>query len=290
MLSVLIPVFNYDVRPLVMELHRQCKDLGISYEIICIDDCSAPGWQLQNRVLAGLENVQYAELEQNTGRSAIRNKLVETARFPYLIFLDCDSKIVRPGFIRDYHSHLSPGTVLYGGRTYSPNPPADRDLLLHWRFGVKREAFTAAFRTAAPYHRFMTNNFAAPKSILEKIPFEERIRQYGHEDTLFGFELKQRGIPILHLDNPVEHQGLETAVVFLEKTEKAVANLLLVREINPAVETTLLKWASLVSSFFPAGSGAGRLKNRIRNKLLTGAPSLLWLDLYKLVFLLSLKK
>lgn len=288
MLSVLIPVYNYDVRPLVGDLDRQCSDMSIPFEIICLDDGSASHWKIKNRLLQDIQNLRYEELDQNIGRSAIRNRLVEMAKFPYLLFLDCDSKVIRHTFIRDYHTHLSPDTVLYGGRTYTPDPPADPDLLLHWQFGVKRESFPATLRRAEPYHRFMTNNFLAPKSILKKIPFEERIRQYGHEDTLFGFELKQRQIPIFHLDNPVEHQGLETAGVFLEKTERAVANLAIVQNIYPHVETTLLKWGNLLRPFFPAGAGADRLKRRIRNKLLAGNASLFWLDLYKLVCYLSL--
>ena len=40
MLSILIPVFNYDVRRLVGDLHRQLSGMKIEYEIRVYDDCS----------------------------------------------------------------------------------------------------------------------------------------------------------------------------------------------------------------------------------------------------------
>ena len=40
MLSILIPIYNYNVYPLVLELHEQCMTLGISFEILCQDDGS----------------------------------------------------------------------------------------------------------------------------------------------------------------------------------------------------------------------------------------------------------
>lgn len=40
MLSILIPTYNYNVYPLVSELHRQCLECGIAFEIIVFDDGS----------------------------------------------------------------------------------------------------------------------------------------------------------------------------------------------------------------------------------------------------------
>ena len=40
MLSILIPVYNYDVYALVSELKHQADELGIKYEILAQDDNS----------------------------------------------------------------------------------------------------------------------------------------------------------------------------------------------------------------------------------------------------------
>jgi glycosyltransferase involved in cell wall biosynthesis len=40
MLSILIPIYNYNAYPLVKELHSQCLEATIDFEIFCIDDAS----------------------------------------------------------------------------------------------------------------------------------------------------------------------------------------------------------------------------------------------------------
>ena len=40
MLSILVPIYNYNTNPLVLELHKQCLECNIEFEILCQDDCS----------------------------------------------------------------------------------------------------------------------------------------------------------------------------------------------------------------------------------------------------------
>ena len=56
-------------------------------------------------------------------------------------------------------------------------------------------------------------------------PFDERFRQYGYEDVLFGKRLKQQGVTITHTDNPVGFNTFESNEQFLRKTEEALATL-----------------------------------------------------------------
>jgi len=72
----------------------------------------------------------------------------------------------------------------------------------------------------------MTNNFLINRGILTQIKFEERLEQYGHEDTLFGFQLKMNNICILHINNPVLNGHLELNAEFLSKTEHGLENLI----------------------------------------------------------------
>ena len=92
MLSILIPVFNYDVRAFVKCLSDQSVALEVSVEIICLDDASAATFQALNAEVASLPNVEYSVSEVNLGRSAIRNAMVEKAQFEHLLFLDCDGR------------------------------------------------------------------------------------------------------------------------------------------------------------------------------------------------------
>jgi glycosyltransferase involved in cell wall biosynthesis len=92
MLSILIPVYNFDVTNFVTDLHTLCKQEKITFEIILFDDASNEDFKNKNRLLQKLPFVTYQELTQNIGRSAIRNKLAEAANYDFLMFVDCDSK------------------------------------------------------------------------------------------------------------------------------------------------------------------------------------------------------
>ncbi len=290
MLSILIPVYNYDVRPLVADLSAQCRAAAIAFEILCFDDGSRAGFRAMNRELRTLPQVRYEEMPENLGRSGIRNRLSAAARYDYLLFMDCDSGVVRDDYIAVYRSHLRPDRLLYGGRVYRSEKPADPALLLHWRFGRAREQAPASKRQQKPHHGFMTNNFVAPRHIARAIPFDERLVQYGHEDTLFGLELQNRGIPVQHLDNPLEHLGLETADVFLEKTERAIANLQWLKRENLSIETRLLRTEGRLRKY-RLGSLArtllGALRPVILKNLRSAHPDLRCLDLYKLWLMLK---
>jgi glycosyltransferase involved in cell wall biosynthesis len=45
MISVLIPVYNYDVTEAVKELHRQLSKEGVNFEIRIIDDASEDAYK-----------------------------------------------------------------------------------------------------------------------------------------------------------------------------------------------------------------------------------------------------
>jgi ribosomal protein L30/L7E len=78
----------------------------------------------------------------------------------------------------------------------------------------------------------MTNNFLISKKIFENIQFDERLVEYGHEDTLFGFELKRRNIGIIHIDNPILNGDLEKNENYIINTEKAIGNLIHILEFK----------------------------------------------------------
>ena len=225
MLSILIPVYNFDIRDLVKTLRTQLKDSNISFEILCYDDCSSNVFLKNvNEQISILENVQYIKLPANIGRSKIRNLLACDAKYSYLLFMDCDSKITSENFIRNYLSHCKENLVIFGGRCYDPSPPKDSKYF-RWYYGIKKEQKTAFERQKNPYYSFMSNNFLITRSLFLTIKFEENIKEYGHEDTLFGYQLYLKNIPIDHIDNALEHIGLEPANIFLQKSKQAVDSL-----------------------------------------------------------------
>lgn len=224
MLSILIPVYNWNITSLVSELKKQCDNSDIEYEIIAIDDCSEKAFREQNQTLTSLQNVSYSELSENIGRAKIRNILAEKASFPYLLFIDCDTKICSEQFLQTYITHCQSNSVVYGGMLYDSTPPSPQQRL-RWNYGRKKECLSAKQRQKNQYKSFNSINFLIDKHVFDMTRFNETIFTYGHEDTLFGFQLEQMHIPILHIDNHVLHINTATNKIFIEQNKQAVENL-----------------------------------------------------------------
>jgi len=285
MLSVCIPIFQEDVRPLVKDLVAQAQGLAVPWEICLLDDGSGEDWKMRNRELIRMEGVRYEELPRNVGRARIRNRLAQMAKEDYVLFLDGDSDMVKSDFLSTYWDHAHPGRVCCGGTVYSTSPPEDLRLWLHWQYGRTREARPVRERQEQPWEGFTSNNFLIPRSLLLQNPFEEKLREYGHEDTLFGLRLREMRIPVDQIDNPVGHRGLEIAEIFLEKQLQALRNLHRLKRSGFPVQTRLLEQADRLEAWGLSRPALGVLHPflpALRKYLLSGKPALQALDLYKL--------
>ena len=224
-LSILIPIYNFDVNNLVDDLHKQCEELGIDFEIVLVDDFSDEAYHNKNKKLGKLSNVTYERLKQNIGRSKIRNKLLKKARFENCLILDCDVAVESTDFIKKYIDAIDGNSVIVGGHIYQTNPPNDTSKMLHWKYGTQVECKPVKERLKNPYDSFLTNSFLVPKKVFNRVKFDEILDDYGHEDTLFGIVLEMNKIEIKHIDNPVIHLGLKTAKDFLAGEKSAIKNL-----------------------------------------------------------------
>lgn len=225
-LSIAIPVFNQDVSPLVYSLKKQVKQVEKDIEILVFDDGSQQSWRNKNRALSALQGVKYSELPSNIGRAAIRNKLARAAEAEHVLFLDGDSVITENDFLLTYLQEIDkhPQAVICGGRNYPKECPGV-EYSLHWYYGSQRESKPAETRARSPHGGFHSNNFAVPVAVWHETPFDENLRQYGHEDTLLGYELMLKNIEVRHIENPTVHGQLETNSEFLNKTRQAMQNL-----------------------------------------------------------------
>lgn len=298
MLSICIPVFNFEVGALIVDLLEQAKALNIAFELLLWDDGSTESHRQKNRYLKALDRrIIYKELEENVGRSKIRNQLAAAAQFENLLFLDCDAALLDATFLLNYQAtfgtHQHP-YVICGGRIY-PNQAEELTYQLHWKYGTQKESQSAILRSKMPNASFMTNNFLVSKSIFERIQFNEELRGYGHEDTLFGWDLKSHQISIHHIENPVCHIGLVSTEIFLAKTAEGIANLaklyqLLGKEKRWYEDIKLLKTQLLLEGWRLNTLVYTLLKPIhpfIRRQLFVANPSLRLFDLYKLYLLLA---
>ena len=218
MLSILIPVYNYNITAFVRDLASQCAaENALQYEILCYDDCSTDKNLHQiNSAVNQLPYCTYQVLDKNIGRSKIRNLLADRAKGDILLFLDCDGKPCSKDFIHTYINNTDGVDVICGGTKYQDKTAINSEYLLHWKNGKAREEGKK---------HFTTNNFLIRKEIFKKLRFDETLTGYGHEDTVFGEQLKQNGYRIIHIDNPVYHLGLKKTDKFIADTQNAERNL-----------------------------------------------------------------
>ena len=225
-ISLLIPVFDYDIIALVHSMKDAMGKVPEFYEILIGDDGSSAEYRKKYRSLEE-DNVKVISSKKNIGRAAIRNRLALEAKGDFLIFIDAD--VMLPGTAEAYMlkwlPFLSNSRVICGGTLYHDSAPGDPDKLLRWKYGKWREQKSAVERNKHPHRGFSTFNVLFEKSVFSKIRFNEELKQYGHEDTLLGFQLKKAGIDILHIDNGLMHEGLESNRDFLNKTKLGIENL-----------------------------------------------------------------
>ena len=177
-------------------------------------------------------------------------------------------------------------TVVCGGRILKPFAEVTPDYYLHWFYGTLREPDASKDNIEKP---FLSNNFLIHRSVFESVCFEEKLKKYGHEDTLFGFQLTRQNFKIKYINNPVTHEGLDSNDQFIEKTTKSVANLyFLTKEFLLKEECSKIKLLNAASQIESCGlthliaklhsfSGPVLLK-----QLKSKKPRLILLDLYKL--------
>lgn len=297
-ISVCIPVYNFDVRELVYDLKKEIENHSIDAEIILIDDGSDENFKQINNELNHQVN-QFILLEKNIGRSRIRNLFLDYSKTEYLLFLDCDGKIISPNFLKNYVNLLdenSNAVVVYGGRKVSEKPSSEKHIL-RWKFAVERENLPLEKRKMKPYLSFQTNNFLIKKNIFESIKFNPDLRKYGYEDLVFSMDLKSVKIPVIHIDNPIYNNDVEEGSIYLRKVDESVESLLLMlnnQELSPklseiklvkayeSVHKKGLKFPVLILFYF--------FEKFLKKNLLSENPNLKFLDLYKLGLMLRKAK
>lgn len=260
-LSILIPVYRYDCTQLVADLEAQGDALDIDYELITADD-----------------------EELRLGRAGIRNYLADEAQGKYLLFIDCDAAVENPHFIENYLKIANMAEVVCGGLYHADELPSP-SVSLRYRYEKEADKHRSAReRSRHPYDKFTTFNFLIKREVFQRIRFNEACVGYGHEDTFFGAKLKECGISILHIDNPLRHDGLESNDYFLEKTREALRNLSRMADELKGHSPLLKTYSRLEYLGFNQALGDWFTANRewFERKLRKRHPSLFLFKLYKL--------
>lgn len=299
MISICIPVYNFDVRPLVQDLCKQIEAIStFEIDIILIDDASEESFRKINHIEQ--INVQYIQLEQNIGRSKIRNLFLKHTSQPYLLFLDGDSSVAQNAqFVQNYIQAVQANDpdVVCGGRVYPEKCPSPAQSL-SWNYGVKIESQTFQERQNNTSYGFQSNNFLIKRTVFQSILFEEALKQYGHEDTLFGIALYQQNIKILHIDNPILNDDIELNKNFIHKNALAAQNLAFLVQSNKITASSFgqIKLLSFYQKLQSLGLTSWFMvlfepfKNKVLKNLESEKPNLKLFNMYKLFLFIKEKR
>lgn len=223
-LSILIPTRNDRCAELVGQLKRQADTIeGLDYEIIVADDGSTDtGVIAANKAVDSLDNCRYIIKGENIGRAAIRNYLARQAQKKWLLFVDADMSIISNNFLQKYLAAKSDFEVFYGGYKVMGKKTGN----LRYTYEKRSERkHSWRKRRLHPYLDFHTSNFMTSRKVMLEHPLNERFRGYGYEDVAFGKALREAGIGIWHLNNPVGFGKFETNSDFIAKTEESLRTL-----------------------------------------------------------------
>lgn len=283
MLSILIPVYAYNVLPLVKELVKQCNASGITFEILCQDDASNSKEATTNQEVNHISNCSFFINKNNLGRGRNINSLAQKALYDWLLILDCDTFPAAYDFIQKYTDviSLSSQKIFFGGIIYEDKKP-DQEALLRWIYGQKRETLSV-----------LTSNLVIKKDLFLRYPFDDSITKYGYEDLCFFAVLKKNNFVISSIDNPTFHLNLETSISFLKKTKIALENLVFLYNSNKvsSQESKILKTFEAVQKLKLVAFTSFLFKKnqtKIERNLYNQKPSLFLFDLYKLGYFCSL--
>lgn len=217
MLSILIPVYNYNVVPLVKKLHQQALLLNVFFEIIICDDASTETYN--NKELIKLNYVRLLFNKQNLNIAKTRNRLLSAANFQWIIFVDADVIPTTDFFLATYWNKRNKGVFFSGGFTYPQNNNNNNSLRLLYGKRIEQHKH---LRTCC--------NIFFNREIIHTL-FDETIVNYGFEDTLFYLEVEKKH-KITYVNNKVYHYSTDRNSDFLAKTKKACQTLAQLIEDN----------------------------------------------------------
>lgn len=281
MISICIPVYNYDVNPIIHQLLQQCELLPEFTEILIYDDASPVNVTLDRaHPLIGLHRG-----EENVGSVGSRAFLAAQASNNWALFIDADVAFPTGLFLKNYLNIINKKTLIYyGGVLYQEKKPKS-DEILRWKYGRERE-IRKPLNQEQFYSYFVSCHFMIQRNLALELFKIDKIGGYGM-DIYLSFYMRNEQIPILYFNNPVIHLGLESNTAYLKKSLEGIETTfnaerrgLIPNDFRPVQRVYLkIKKVRLLTLFM---SVLKFYQKRLEKNVLSHRPKLIYLDLLKL--------
>ncbi len=232
-LSVLTPFHKDDPTRLLTRM----RNAPAGVEFILLDDGSGSAALLSNVVGAALKLGAPATIivrERNCGRAEARNRLVAEARGEYVLLLDADMLPDEPDFLQRWlhTASISAPNAAFGGLSlrHAKSTPATA---LHHHLFDRSDCRRAIDRARSPAQHTASANLLVRRDFLLANPFDRGFVGWGFEDTEWALRASAHS-PIVHIDNPATHIGLDDVETLLRKAKQAGPNFARLSQIHPA--------------------------------------------------------
>jgi glycosyltransferase involved in cell wall biosynthesis len=246
-LSVLIPFYGDDPRPLLIALEALACGAKEGVELVVLDDGGkdpARTFDVRSLLATFKTPARFIANLCNEGRARGRNRLVAAARGRHLLLLDSDMAPEAENFLERYLALAAADAALaFGGFSVEGAPDAP-ETALHKRVQSMGECLPAALRAKDPLKYVYTSNLLVRRDVLQSEPFDEEFRGWGFEDVDWGMRVGKR-FDVLQIDNPATHLGLDHAEDLIAKYDQSVQNFsrLLGRHGDAVRRFPLHRWA-----------------------------------------------
>lgn len=237
-LSVLTPFLRDDPSELLALLDQEAEALRGRIEVVLLDDGTADA-ALTARLTAQIKAmrlpVQLITLIANEGRSIGRNRLATAARGASLLFLDSDMRPDHDRFLgvwADLVQTQNPA-VAFGGFSLLQAPDEAR-FAVHRAMAARSDCVPHEQRALQPEKYVFTSNLLVRRDVFEAEAFDPGFTGWGWEDVEWAMRVGKR-FPIIHVDNPATHMGLDTVAQLIGKYEQAAPNFARMAARHPEV-------------------------------------------------------
>ena len=236
--SVLIPFLRDDPLPLLDALDTEASALSGAVELVLMDDGTgdtALTQALEARIATMALPVQLITLGANEGRSRGRNRLAAAARAGHLLFLDSDMRPDTPRFLgvwADLVRDRDPA-VAFGGFSLL-QAPTDARFAVPRALAAKSECLPCEVRALTPEKYVYTSNLLVRRDDFDTEAFDAAFTGWGWEDVEWAMRVSRR-YPVIHVDNPATHMGLDTVQALAVKYEQSAPNFARVIAKHPDI-------------------------------------------------------
>jgi len=239
-LSVLVPFLRDDPEALLRRLNAEAATVAGAVELVVLDDGTGDP-ALTARLQATLDALalpaRLISLPANEGRARGRNRLTTAARGRFLLFLDSDMRPDGPRFLQSWiETAADEPAVAFGGFSLDQAPTEPR-FAVHRALSGASECLPAAERSRQPEKYVYTSNLLVRRDVFAAEAFDPGFTGWGWEDVEWAMRVARR-FPIVHVDNPATHMGLDTVEALARKFDQGAGNFARVVALHPEVVAT----------------------------------------------------